>query len=118
MLTIIVAATIALSLACIVLLKTRTTSPEQLSQPRPAILMMGVQIICGDCSGDTLQPVKTYLDQFGTCSQCGGRSYVLASAVAANSALVRAGRLKEARVAGIGRVLPFEVPSRSERVAV
>jgi len=46
------------------------------------ILRLGVQIICGDCCGDSDRPVKTYLDQFGRCGQCGGRSYVLASAYA------------------------------------
>jgi hypothetical protein len=25
------------------------------------------------------RPVKTYLDKFGNCTQCGGRSYMLAA---------------------------------------
>jgi hypothetical protein len=123
MLTIMVAITIALSLACIVLMKARPADPTQLSQPRPALLTMGVQIVCGNCAGDEWQPVKTYLDIFGNCSQCGGRSYLLASAVAAGGALARASRARDLQIAsGLGRVLPFELPatrpSRSERVAV
>lgn len=124
MLTIMVAITIALSLACIVLMKARgPADPTQLSQPRPALLTMGVQIVCGNCAGDEWQPVKTYLDIFGNCSQCGGRSYLLASAVAAGGALARAARARDMQIAsGPGRVLPFELPatrtSRSERVAV
>lgn len=122
MLTIIVATTIAISLACIVLMK-RPADPGQLSQPRPALLTIGIQIICGDCSGDQSTPVKTYLDRSGNCSHCGGRSYLLASAVAINSMAFRAARLREARFApSQGRVIPFELPgsraARTERIAV
>src|SRR5262245_18340728 len=121
MLTIIVATTIAIAIACIVLMKARTNDPAQLNQPRPALLAIGVQIICGNCSGEDDRPVKTYLDRVGQCSMCGGRSYVLASAVATN--MFAAGRVKEAYTdSGNGRVLPFEVPgsraSRSEKIAV
>ena len=49
------------------------------SNPDRKILRLGVQIICGDCCGDADRPVKTYIDQFGRCVQCGGSSYVLAS---------------------------------------
>lgn len=123
MLTIVVATVIALSLASIVLIKARTTDPAQLIEPRPALLTIGVQIICGNCSGEDKQPIKTYLDKFGFCSQCGGRSYLLASALAAGAAVSRAARMREAQIAsGPARVLPFELPgsrpSRSERVAV
>ena len=38
-----------------------------------------VQIICGDCSGDTVAPKKTFMDRFGKCDHCGGASYILAS---------------------------------------
>ena len=51
----------------------------QLSEPRVSIVTVGVQIICGDCSGNTDRPLKTYLDRHGHCAQCGGRSYMLAS---------------------------------------
>ena len=46
------------------------------------MLRLGIQIICGDCCGDSDQPVKTYLDQLGRCAQCGGRAYALASVCA------------------------------------
>jgi hypothetical protein len=50
-----------------------------LSESRVGIVTVGVQIICGDCSGNTDLPLKTYLDRHGQCAQCGGRSYMLAS---------------------------------------
>jgi hypothetical protein len=116
MLTIIVASAIALGLACVVLIKSRVADSAQLDQPRPALLTIGVQIICGDCSGETEQPLKTYLNRYGSCSQCGGNSYLLASAVAMNSLLARATRVREAQIASShGRVIPFEAPSRSSR---
>lgn len=123
MLTIIVATAIALSLACVVLMKSRVTDSAQLDQPRPALLTIGVQIICGDCSGEDEHPIKTYMNRYGSCNQCGGASYLLASAVAINSLLARATRLREAQIASShGRVLPFEAPgsrlSRSEEIAV
>ena len=123
MLTIIVATMIALSLACVVLMKSRVTDSAQLEQPRPALLTIGVQIICGDCCGEDEHPIKTYMNRYGSSSQCGGNSYLLASAVAINSLLARAARVREAQIASShGRVLPFEMPgsraSRSEKIAV
>jgi len=106
-----------------VLMKSRATESSQLEQPRPALLAMGVQIICGDCSGEVGPPIKTYMNRYGSCSQCGGTSYLLASAVAATSLVTRAARLREAQFAtSQGRVIPFEAPgsraSRSEKIAV
>ena len=123
MLTIIVATVIALSLACLVLIKSRATDSAQLEQPRPGLLKVGVQIICGDCCGENELPIKTYLNRYGSCSECGGTSYLLASAVAMNTLMARATRLRDAQVASShGRVLPFEAPasrtSRSEKIAV
>lgn len=123
MLTIIVATMIALSLASVVLMKSRVTDSAQLEQPRPALLTIGVQIICGDCSGEDEHPIKTYMNRYGSCSQCGGKSYLLASAVAINRLLARATRVRDAQIASShGRVLPFEMPgsraSRSEKIAV
>lgn len=123
MLTIMVVTVIALSLAGVVLMKSRVAESGQLDQPRPDLLTIGVQIICGDCSGEDQRPIKTYMNRYGSCSQCGGTSYLLASAVAANGLLSRAARLKEARIASShGRVIPFEVPgsraARSEKIAV
>ena len=65
----------------------------QLSEPRLSIVTVGVQIICGDCSGNTDRPLKTYLDRHGHCAQCGGHSYMLAS-----SRSVYANRLTTARL--------------------
>jgi hypothetical protein len=62
-----------------VMKSSRILDNSQLSESRTALLTMGVQIICGDCSGDGERPVKTYLDRHGNCSQCGGHSYMLAS---------------------------------------
>jgi hypothetical protein len=123
MLTIIVATVIALGLACVVLIKSRVADPAQLDQARPALLTIGVQIICGDCSGEGELAVKTYLNRYGSCSQCGGNSFLLASAVAMNTLMSRATRIRDAQVASShGRVLPFEAPgsrpSRSEKIAV
>src|SRR6266852_4622302 len=123
MLTIMVATVIAVGLASVVLMKGRITDPAQLDQPRPGLLTIGVQIICGNCSGENERPIKTYLDRCGNCAQCGGSSYLLASAVGINSALMRAGRLRDAHIASShGRVIPFEAPgsraSCSERIAV
>ncbi len=43
-----------------------------------------VQIVCGDCMGDEMSPRRTFLGMYERCSRCGGNSYVLASALAAN----------------------------------
>lgn len=123
MMTMMVATAIALGLACVALLKSRVTDWAQLEQSRAALLMIGVQIICGDCSGEDEHPKKTYMDRAGNCAQCGGRSYLLASSVAASSTLSRALRMREAQISSShGRVIPFELPasrsSRSERIAV
>jgi hypothetical protein len=120
MLTIFIATVIALSVAGLVLLKSRTTESNQLDQPRPSLLAIGVQIICGDCSGDTDHPIKTYMNRYGTCSQCGGTSYLLASHVAANNLVSRTARLRESQIASSpGRVIPFETPRTSrEKIAV
>lgn len=123
MLTMMVATMIALGLAGVVLLKSRTNDPAQLEQPRGGLLTVGIQIICGDCSGYEERPIKTYLDRSGNCSHCGGTSYLLASAVGVNIALLRADRLREAQiVSSRGRVIPFEMPgsrvNRSDRIAV
>ena len=61
------------------LLKFATPKEGSLNEPRANQLTIGVQIICGDCSGDAERPVKTYLDRRGNCAQCGGRSFMLAS---------------------------------------
>lgn len=124
MLTVMVVTMIAIGLASVVLMKSRTDDPAQLNQPRPRMLTVGIQIICGDCSGDDERPVKTYLDRTGNCSHCGGSSYLLASAVGVNVALLRADRLRSPQIASSnGRVIPFEIPTSrvkraEDRIAV
>jgi hypothetical protein len=71
---------IALVIASIMLTRHRP-DPAQLNEPRGSLPMMGIQIVCGNCAGDELRPRRTYLDRFGSCSQCGGQSYLLASSV-------------------------------------
>lgn len=122
MLTIISAVTIALALSLILVLKARRTDPERLDETRGALLMVGVQIICGNCSGDGESPNRTYLDRYGNCAECGGHSYLLASSLALNSAALKAARLVQAHSAvGNGRVLPFDARTRGslpEKIAV
>lgn len=40
------------------------------------------EIICGDCAGDALLPIRTNLTTTGACAVCGGRSFVMASPLA------------------------------------
>lgn len=80
MLVIATVSILLLATAC--LLSRRFQDQRTLSRPPREMLRLGVQIICGDCCGDSDSPVKTYLDQFGRCGQCGGHSYVLASVYA------------------------------------
>ena len=121
MLTIISAVTIALVMTWVLVLKVRRNETTRLDETRGALLMVGVQIICGNCSGDGESPNRTYLDRYGNCAECGGHSYLLASSLALNSAALRAARLVQTRAASTGRVLPFEARtrgSRSEKIAV
>jgi hypothetical protein len=115
MLIIIAATVIALAFSLYVL-KIQKTDPSQLREPRGALMTVGIQIICGDCSGDDERPVKTYLDRFGNCGHCGGHSYELAANRAVYAQHLRTARLAEyENTANPGRVLPFESPSRAVR---
>ena len=76
MLIIIAATMMALTLTALFLMKGHKTDSAQLNEPRPSIPTMGVQIICGDCSGEGLAPYKTYLTHSGNCEHCGGHSYI------------------------------------------
>ncbi|HSB08348.1 MAG TPA: hypothetical protein VLM38_02470 [Blastocatellia bacterium] len=120
MLTLILTIATGILVAWIALMKSRTPDGTKLNQPRPVLLAMGVQIICGDCSGQEDLPVKTYLDRLGNCSLCGGRSYVLASIAAMNRAAPRAARNREACLtSNRSRVIAFELPnSASRRIAI
>jgi hypothetical protein len=81
---------------------------------RPSVSRLGVQIICGDCSGDEDTPVKTHLDRIGRCDRCGGYSFILASGRAAYARRLVASRLAaNEAVAKNGRVLSFEAGARN-----
>lgn len=65
----------------LVLSRRHREDPNQLASRRANRVTLGVLIVCGDCSTDEQRPVKTYLDRSGHCEQCGGSSYMLASAI-------------------------------------
>ena len=75
----LVAVSVLALVAVYSLSKCLTVQEFKMSEPRAQTLTIGVQIICGDCSGDAESPIKTYLNRVGDCAQCGGRSYMLAS---------------------------------------
>ncbi|HVF90136.1 MAG TPA: hypothetical protein VNH22_08705 [Blastocatellia bacterium] len=113
---IIIAATVLALAFSLYMIKSQKTDPSQLREPRGSLMTVGVQIICGDCSGDDERPVKTYLDRFGNCGHCGGHSYELAANRAVYAHHLRAARLAEYdNATNPGRVIPFESPSRSAR---
>lgn len=93
MLEIIAASTCAVALTIIV--KSHKSDFSQLTEPRATMQTIGVQIICGDCCGDDDRPLKTYLGRDGLCGQCGGRSYILASARFSHAQQVMMARLFE-----------------------
>jgi hypothetical protein len=68
------------TVALTVVVKSYKSNSSRLTEPRASVQTIGVQIICGDCSGNDDRPLKTYLGRDGLCGQCGGRSYILASA--------------------------------------
>jgi hypothetical protein len=81
MVSIAARAALALTLICIARIKTKMLNgaSECRVHPRAGLPLIGVQIICGDCSGDGVQPIKTHMDRHGRCETCGGKSYMLAS---------------------------------------
>lgn len=116
MLIIVAATFIAVTLTSLLIVKGYKTDEAQLNEPRPSIPAMGVQIICGDCAGESLTPQKTYLNRHGMCEHCGGHSYILASALALYAMQARVARVAEYQNATRGgRVLPFEAPARASR---
>jgi hypothetical protein len=98
-----------------VAIRTGRSDPEQLIEPRVPVTLIGIQIICGDCAGEDDRPRRTYLDQFGNCSQCGGHSFVLASNVAANWIKFRQLEFENSRPTS--KVLPFN-PALARKIAV
>ena len=120
---IIAAAVFGLTLATLFLAKGRSEDPAQLRVPRRPIPTMGVQIVCGNCSGDNPIARRTFLDYRGNCEVCGGHSYILAAVLAVNALQQRALRAMEpVTVNGGGRVIPFDAgaraAARTEKVAV
>lgn len=115
MIMIIAATVFALGLTALFLVKGRKEDPAQLHTLQPQIPTMGVQIVCGDCSGDSMMARKTYLDRHGNCHQCGGHSYILASTMAMQMLQLRAQRAAEQSLAAPGRVIPFDAAARAAR---
>src|SRR5262245_6033578 len=121
MIMIIAATVLALALTALFLVKGRKADPAQLRTLQPQLPTMGVQIICGDCSGDSALARKTYLDRHGNCHECGGHSYILASTIALQMLQLRAQRAAEQSMAAPGRVIPFDAAvraARTEKIAV
>jgi hypothetical protein len=115
----VVTTLLALLLAYLVV-RTQRDAPAQLAEPRARMATVGIQIICGNCSGEDETPIRTFLDRFGNCAQCGSSNYILASNVYAY-------RLRSLRPAGVegvsvnGQVLPFASPScmpRMQKLAI
>jgi Zn finger protein HypA/HybF involved in hydrogenase expression len=90
---------------------------------RSSICYAPIQIICGDCAGDGVSPIKTLLTQRGRCDACGGKSYTLASQRGAYMEVVRLLKLHDpflleavASTQGEtfeGNVVPFD-PARAD----
>ena len=122
MLIIIAGSIVALALTYLIVTTIKKADPNQLKNAHYAPVTVGVQIICGDCAGDSPIPVKTYLDRLGHCSQCGGRSFLLASSLALYAEQLRHMRMAEfAGASSNGRVISFEAHQRasmSEKIAV
>ena len=59
--------------------KTNIRRREYVQADKPTLHYSAVQIICGDCSGEGISPLKTFMDRHGHCELCGGASYILAS---------------------------------------
>lgn len=122
MLAFILPIVLALVLACLALRYSKPGS-SRLSERRHR-MMVAVQIICGDCSGDAARAVRTFLDRSGArCEQCGGTSFTLASRLAASArqAMPR-GAPASAFVFPTVRVVPFDAAaarrgSKSTKVA-
>ncbi len=108
MLAFVLPSVLALALACLVLRYSKPNA-SRLSE-RHERLMVAVQIICGDCSGDDARPLRTCLDSTGRkCEQCGGTSYTLASSLAVKTGhRFAAGFTGTAKGQRSARVLSFE----------
>jgi hypothetical protein len=116
MLSIAMAAIVVGALTFLLTRRLDKSAPFQLAEPRPSMLMVGIQIICGDCSGEQETPRRTFLGRNGRCEQCSGNSYVLASRLVAPATIARTPWF------GNRRVLPFDTPAiraaRKPKIAV
>ena len=115
MLEIIAASTFAVALT--VVMKSHKYGTSRLSESRALMQTIGVQIICGDCSGNDDFPLKTYLSRDGLCAQCGGRSYILASSRLSHAQQAMIARLSENQVATDFRRLGSAEPVSRPRTA-
>ncbi len=59
-------------------------SSEPVSSDR-RIGIAHIEIICGTCAGDALEPRKTLLTTDGRCASCGGRNFGMAAKTQPNS---------------------------------
>jgi hypothetical protein len=104
---IIIAISLLALVATCILKSSRAFDASHLIEPRTEPLTIGIQIICGDCSGEGERPIKTYLDRHGNCTQCGGHSYILASSRIVYAQQLILERLANAEVTG-NRERPFD----------
>jgi hypothetical protein len=81
----IIAAWVIASIVVWLMLREGKARSLMVSGTGKQLLTMAVQIVCGDCAGNSERPIRTMLDQSGRCFQCGGASYVLASDFARNA---------------------------------
>jgi hypothetical protein len=106
---------LALAIAAFTLYKFSYRRDENLLEARPSLPTLGIQIICGDCSGDGEIPAKTFMDRAGTCNQCGGTSFVVAATRAIYTFPQLHAKLQESNKASIGQLLIFETPESPEK---
>ncbi len=106
---------LALAIAAFTMYKFSYRRDADLVEARPSLPTLGIQIICGDCSGDGDIPAKTYMDRVGKCNQCGGTSFVVAATRAIYAFPQMHARLQESTKASIGQLLVFESPESVEK---
>lgn len=72
---------IAILAAGLLLMNIRVSHKRQqyVVPDKPSLHYSAVQIVCGDCAGEGIIPIKTFMDRHGNCERCGGKSYILAS---------------------------------------
>lgn len=86
---------VALAAAGFFIWKKNIDNATQLLNSRAYVKTLGVQIVCGNCAGEGILPVRTFLDIHGNCSQCAGTSYVPASTLGVYALLARQAQVYE-----------------------